>query len=202
MIRINLLPYRAAKKKENIRRQVSIYLLSIVVAMLLVYAYNSSLKSKIDKISADIVSTQAQVTKYKKINQEIAEIKKKLELLERKIQVIRSLERDRKVPVQTMDDLYRLLVQKRMWYTKIEERVQNIKINGIAIDNQTVADFMTRVEKTDSYQDVRLAAIKQQKLQGQDLQLKQFEVNFSRKVQADPANPAQKSQKNPRGAKQ
>jgi type IV pilus assembly protein PilN len=202
MIRINLLPYRAAKKKENIRRQVSIYLLSIVVVMLLVYAYNSSLKSKIVKITADISATKDQVTKYKKINQEIAEIKKKLELLDRKIEVIQSLERDRKVPVQTMDDLYRLLVQKRMWYTKIEDRVQNIKVNGIAIDNQTVADFMTRVEKTETYQNVRLAAIKQQKLQGQDMRLKQFEVNFSRKTQTGSANPANKNQTNPRGARQ
>ena len=180
MIRINLLPYRAAKKKENIRRQVSIFLLSVVGIVLLVFWYNSSLKSKIDTITANIASTQAQVAKYKKINKEIDEIKKTLELLERKIQVIESLESDRKLPVKTMDDLYTLLVQKRMWYTKIEDRQQSIRVNGIALDNQTVADYMTRVEKSDNYQNVRLAAIKQHKLQGQEMRLKQFEVNFSR----------------------
>lgn len=190
MIRINLLPYRAAKKKENVRRQVSIFLLSIVVVALLIYVYNSSLKNKINKITADITTTQSQVAKYQKINKEIDEIKKKLDLLNRKIEVIQSLERDRKVPVQTMDDLYQLLVQKRMWYTKIEDWTQNIKVNGIAIDNQTVADFMTRVEKSDNYQNVRLAAIKQYKLQGQDLRLKQFEVNFSRQIQTGPSNQA------------
>jgi type IV pilus assembly protein PilN len=180
MIRINLLPYRAAKKKENIRRQVSIFLLSVVVVALLVFWFNSSLKDKIKTITANITATQAQVAKYKKINKEIDEIKKTLELLERKIQVIESLESDRKLPVKTMDDLYTLLVQKRMWYTKIEDREQFIKVNGIALDNQTVADFMTRVEKSDNYQNVRLAAIKQHKLQGQEMRLKQFEVNFSR----------------------
>ena len=202
MIRINLLPYRAAKKKENVRRQVSIFLLSIVVVVLLVYMYNASLKSKINKITATIAATKAQVAKYQKINKEIDEIKKKLELLNRKIEVIESLERDRKVPVQTMDDLYQLLVQKRMWYTKIEDRAQNIKVNGIAIDNQTVADFMTRVEKSDNYQNVRLAAIKQHKLQGQDLRLKQFEVNFSRQTQAGPGNQAPTGRTNPKGARQ
>ena len=180
MIRINLLPYRAAKKKENIRRQVSIFLLSVVVVSLLVYWYNSSLNNKIDTIRTDISNTQAQVAKYKKINQEITEIKKKLDLLERKIQVIKSLEADRKVPVQTMDGLYQLLVQKRMWYTRIEHTGQNIKVNGIALDNQTVADYMTRVEKSDSFQSVRLAAIKRHKFQGQEMNLKQFEVNFAR----------------------
>jgi type IV pilus assembly protein PilN len=202
MIRINLLPYRAAKKKENIRRQVSIFLLSIVAVALLVYVYNASLNNKIEKISADITSTQAQVTKYKKINEEIAEIKKKLDLLNRKIEVIESLERDRKVPVQTMDDLYQLLVQKRMWYTKIEDQAQNIKVNGIAIDNQTVADYMTRVEKSDNYQNVRLAAIKQHKLQGQDLRLKQFEVTFSRQVETGPGNQAPTGRNKPKGARQ
>lgn len=202
MIRINLLPYRAAKKKENVRRQVSIFLLSIVGVVLLIYMYNSSLKGKINTINADISATQAQVAKYKKINQEIAEIKKKLDLLNRKIEVIQSLESDRKVPVQTMDDLYQLLVQKRMWYTKIEDRAQNIKVNGIAIDNQTVADFMTRVEKSDNYQNVRLAAIKQHKLQGQEMRLKQFEVNFSRQTQAGPGNQAQPGRTNPKGARQ
>ena len=179
MIRINLLPYRVAKKKENIRRQVSIFLLSIVGVVLLVYLYNSYLNSKIDNITATIASTKAQVAKYQKINQEIAEIKKKLEVLNRKIEVIESLERDRKVPVQTLDDLYKLLVQKRMWYTKIED-LGDIKVNGIALDNQTVADFMTRVEKSDKYTNVRLAAIKQEKAKGQEMSLKQFEVRFSR----------------------
>jgi type IV pilus assembly protein PilN len=177
-------------------------MLSIVVVALLVYVYNSSLKTKINKISADIATTQAQVAKYKKINEEIAEIKKKLDLLNRKIEVIQSLERDRKVPVQTLDDLYKLLVQKRMWYTKIEDRQQTIKVNGIAIDNQTVADYMTRVEKSDNYQNVRLAAIKQHKLQGQDVRLKQFEVNFSRQTQAGQTNPSQKGRTKPKGARQ
>ncbi len=179
MIRINLLPYRAAKKKENIRRQVSIFLLSIVGVALLVYLYNSSLNKKIDRLTATIASTRAQVEKYQKINKEIAEIKKKLEVLNRKIDVIEQLERDRKVPVQTLDDLYQLLVQKRMWYTRIED-LGDIKVNGIALDNQTVADYMTRVEKSEKYTNVRLAAIKQQQIKGQEMSLKQFEVQFSR----------------------
>jgi type IV pilus assembly protein PilN len=89
-----------------------------------------------------------------------------------------------------------------MWYTKIEERTENIKVNGIAIDNQTVADFMTRVEKSDNYENVRLAAIKQHKLQGQDLRLKQFEVNFSRQTQPGPSNEAPTRRTKPKGARQ
>jgi len=181
MIRINLLPYRAAKKKENIRRQVSIFFLSIVVILLLVFWHNSYLGGRIESINKEIANTREQVAKYKKINDEIAEIKKKLAVLDRKIDVISSLEADRKVPVENLDGLYELLVEKRMWYTTIEESSNSFKLSGIAIDNQTVADFMTRIEKSDSFENVRLATIKQYKMQKNDLKLKEFDINFSRK---------------------
>ena len=68
-----------------------------------------------------------------------------------------------------------------MWYTQIEEKGADFKLSGIALDNQTVADFMTRIEKSDRFQDVRLASIKQHKIQDNDLKLKQFDLNFSKK---------------------
>jgi type IV pilus assembly protein PilN len=181
MIRINLLPYRAARKKENIRIQVNVFLGSVFIVILLVGWYNSYLNGRINRLNAEISSTREQVAKYKKINDEITEIKKKLDVLDRKIKVIQSLEADRKAPVQNMDSLYQLLVEKRMWYTQIEEKGDTFKLSGIALDNHTVADYMTRIEKSERFQNVKLASIKQYTLQGKDLKLKQFEVNFQRK---------------------
>ncbi len=181
MIRINLLPYRAARKKENIRIQVNVFLGSLVILCGLIFLGNSYLKGRVNGLKGEIASTREQVTKYQQINQEIAEIKKKLDLLNRKIEVINSLERDRKAPVRNLDEIYRLVVEKRMWYTQLEEKGQTLKISGIALDNQTVADYMTRVEKSENFMNVRLATIKQHKLQQNDLSLKQFDVNFDKK---------------------
>jgi type IV pilus assembly protein PilN len=181
MIRINLLPYRAARKKENIRIQVNVFLGSVFIVILLVGWYNSYLGGRIKALNREISSTRERVAKYKKINDEITEIKKKLDVLDRKIKVIQSLEADRKAPVQNLDSLYNLLVEKRMWYTQIQEKGDTFKLNGIALDNHTVADYMTRIEKSERFQNVQLAAIKQYTLQGKELKLKQFEVNFQRK---------------------
>ncbi|MDA8142035.1 MAG: PilN domain-containing protein [Desulfobacteraceae bacterium] len=182
MIRINLLPYRAARKKENVRYQFSVYIGSVFLACLLVFWINMYFSGKIKDLNSEIANTQAQVAKYQEINKEIAEIKKNLTLLEKKIEVIQSLQRDRKDPVKNLDSLYQLLVEKRMWYTQIEESGETYKVSGVAIDNQTVADYMTRIERSDRFQTVRLASIKQYKLQGkEDLSLKQFDVNFQKK---------------------
>ena len=75
MIRINLLPYRAARKKENIRIQVNIFLGSLLIIALLVFVFNSHLKGKVNHLNAEISSTQAQLVKYQQINKEIDEIK-------------------------------------------------------------------------------------------------------------------------------
>jgi type IV pilus assembly protein PilN len=184
MIRINLLPYRAARKKENIRIQVNVFLGSVFIVILLVVWANAFLGGKIEDLNSEITSTREQVAKYKKINQEIAEIKKKLEVLDRKIKVIESLQAGRKAQVQNLDSLYQLLVEKRMWYNQIEERGDRFSLKGIALDNHTVADFMTRVEKSDRFQNVRLSTIRQYELKGKDLKLKQFEVNFQSKSEA------------------
>lgn len=182
MIRINLLPYRAARKKENIRFQVNVFIGSVVFLLLLIFWYNALLNGNIKDLNGEISSTKEQVAKYQEINKEIAEIKSTLALLEKKIEVITSLERDRKSPVQNLDGIYQLLVEKRMWYSQIEEKGDTFKISGVAIDNQTVADYMTRIEKSERFQNVRLAAIKQYKLQGkEDMSLKQFDVNFQKK---------------------
>ena len=177
MIRINLLPFRAARKKENIRRQLSVFLLSLVLVLILAGWFNYLLSSKIKTLNKDIQATQAQVDKYNKINKEIAEIKKKLDLLNKKIEVIESLDLTRKAPVELLDDMSRLTVEKRMWLTGLEEKSGKVKVVGIAVDNPTVAEYMTRIETSKKYLDVKLLSISQDtSIKG--LTLKTFSISF------------------------
>ena len=67
MIRINLLPYRAKKRVENIRRQVSVFLLSFSVIIVGMFYYNVTLNNKIDELN----------NKVDEINTEIAKVEKK-----------------------------------------------------------------------------------------------------------------------------
>jgi type IV pilus assembly protein PilN len=180
MIRINLLPFRAARKKENIRRQVSIFLLSLVLVLIVAFWVNYMLSRKIDTLNEQIKTTQAQVDKYNKINKEIQEIKKKLDLLNKKIDVIQSLDLTRKAPVELLDDISRLTVEKRMWLTGLKEKAGKIEVVGIAVDNPTVAEYMTRIEASQKYIGVKLLSINQDdSIKG--LNLKSFGISFQKK---------------------
>lgn len=177
MIRINLLPFRAARKKENIRRQVSICLLSVVLVVIVASWLNYLLSSKIDTIDKQIKDTKTQVEKYNKINQEIAEIKQKLDILNKKIEVIKSLDLTRKAPVELLADMSKFVVEKQMWLTSIEEKSGEIKVVGIALDNPTIAEYMTRLQASKKYVDVKLMSINQD-TSIKDLTLKRFEIRF------------------------
>ncbi len=177
MIRINLLPFRAARKKENIRRQVSIFLLSLVFVVIVAAWFNYLLSGKIESLSRQVAETKAQVEKYNKINQEIAEIKKKLAILNQKIEVIKSLDLTRKAPVELLADMSKLVIEKRMWLTGLEEKSGNVKIVGIALDNPTIAEYMTRIETSLKYVGVKLLSINQD-TSVKGLILKNFEIKF------------------------
>jgi type IV pilus assembly protein PilN len=73
----------------------------------------------------------------------------------------------------------RLAVEKRMWLTGLEERSGQVKVVGIALDNPTIAEYMTRVESSPHYVDVRLLSINQDtSIKG--LQLKRFNISFQK----------------------
>ena len=47
MIRINLLPFRAARKQENIRRQITIFGTSVLMVVLALIYFNGTMNDKI-----------------------------------------------------------------------------------------------------------------------------------------------------------
>jgi len=179
MIRINLLPFRAARKKENIRRQISIFLLSFFLVMVLLVFYNMRLSAKIDHLKGRIEVTKKEVEKYRKITRQIEEIKRKLAILEKKIEVIKKLESNRFEPVQILQTMSEKIIEKRMWFTGFSDKPGSLLINGIALDNQTVADFMVRLEGTGLFSAVDLSKIEKQVVRGSGL--KRFQISCTKK---------------------
>ncbi|MGD8470228.1 MAG: PilN domain-containing protein [Desulfobacterales bacterium] len=190
MIRINLLPFRTERKKENVRRQVSLFLLSLVLVLLVLFYYNFSLNSKIGKLNKRIETTNNELTKYNKINKEIARIKKNLEVLQKKMAVIEQLESDRYAPVILMDTMTQVLVSKRMWFTNLSVSDTKVDITGIALDEKTVADFMVRLQDSGLFSNVELKSVKRTQVEKSNL--KSFKVVCTKVPPQQPKQPRKK----------
>ena len=196
MIRINLLPYRAARKKENIRRQIGIFFFSLLVVVAALLFYNMRLQHKIDVLNAKIAENKTILAKYENQAKEVDRIKKAFNNLEKKTKVINNLETKRNDAVFLMDNMTKLVAEntlipesnslsdkdntpvKRLWFTNFEAKGNKISIKGIAMDNKTVADFMTRLERSKLYKNVNLKTLKQQKTS--KLNLKSFDIDCNK----------------------
>ncbi|MFO7964932.1 MAG: PilN domain-containing protein [Desulfobacterales bacterium] len=180
MIRINLLPFRAARKKENIRRQISIFSLSLVLILLALFLINSLLAGKINALNEQIRQTKSEIEKYAKINDEIQRIKSEIAILKKKIKVIKDLEANRTEPVKLLDAMTGLVVPNRMWFTDFESMGPNVHITGIALDNQTVADFMVRLENSNLFDVVNLNTLKHVKYQ--QIDMKSYHITCNKAI--------------------
>jgi type IV pilus assembly protein PilN len=125
------------------------------------------LTSRVDTVKQQLKTKQ-------KAAQEVDKIKKELELLELKVGAIKTIKLRRRKPVQLLDTMTQTVVPKRMWFTSFNADNTTVRINGIALDQKTVADFMIRLERCSLFSGVSLSTLKHIQMQG--LGLKSFEI--------------------------
>lgn len=175
MIRINLLPVRAARKKENIRRQVSIFFLCIVFGLSVMVYLTISMSHKVSAINDDIEEVQADLKQYEDKAQRVKKIKGDLKKLEDKMDIIVKLEADRTGPVRFMDELTGFVTPEKIWLTSLSEVQGSLNLSGIAADNKVVADFMTSLEASPVFENVDLVSSKQINMK-QGKKFKEFSI--------------------------
>ncbi|MDH3355894.1 MAG: PilN domain-containing protein [Desulfobacteraceae bacterium] len=192
MIRINLLPYRESRKKESVLRQISIFLAVFFMLFVILICYNIWLGKKIDDLNTKIKNTKIMLAQAETKSKKVDHIKKELEKLGHKTDVIKSIERNRRAPVILLENMTQMVAEKtsistrdtaaendnkpvkRLWFNSFETSGGKVKIQGIALDNKTIADFMSRLEESKFYNKVNLKTIRQQEIN--KLNLKHFEI--------------------------
>jgi len=219
MIKINLLPFRAARSKELINRQIFTFIGTLIIVTGLLVLGHTWISKMVKGKQIEVDNIKQQVAKFEAINKEINEIKRQLDLLQKKTEVINNLEKNRRHAVHTMEVMTDEVLEGRMWLTSLETKVteqkpppskegkkgktkskkpqpppvplppiKSVSLQGLALDNKTVADFMTRLEqakpKTDIggqaslFSRVKLKTLKKHLLES-GLNLKQFNLDLT-----------------------
>ncbi|NOY70385.1 MAG: PilN domain-containing protein [Deltaproteobacteria bacterium] len=185
MIRINLLPFRAARSKENIRRQVSVFLLSLSLLIVVLVGINIILGKKVNSSESRLASIKQEVRVYEKKAAKVEEFKKQLDALNKKIEVVDQLKTHRKEPPQLLSAFTEMVVPGRMQITKLELNGDNFDIGGVALDNETIAVFMKRIERSKRFKSVVLTSSRQARQFNVDM--KQFGIKCKMAMKNDKA---------------
>ncbi|WP_022667262.1 PilN domain-containing protein [Desulfospira joergensenii] len=191
MIRVNLLPFRLERKKENIRRQVSIFFLLILFSALVLVWYTLSVDRTIRETRQQTEVVKGQITKYKKKADRVTLIKKQLKILENKLQIVESLKTRRKDQLDLLEILPGQIVPGRMWIESLKSDAASVVITGISFDNPTIADFMKNLEASSRFSQINLKRSKIKKM-GNDVMLKSFELVCMKKVSQPQGNDTKK----------
>ena len=195
MIKINLLPFRIARKKENIRKQISIFLLFIILAVAALFWYTTVINKQISSYKEKTTQVNSQIAKYKEKANRVAQIKKDLEILEDKLKIVATLKSQRKKQLQLFDGMTQLIIPTRMWLESFKTNASSVTIKGVAFDNPTIADFMEELENSSLFSAVDLKTAKIKKFKN-DVMLKSFELLCTKEVfKEDPKEGQKKNSK-------
>jgi len=175
MIKINLLPFRVARKKENIRRQISVFLLLILLTVVALFWYTQVINKQITAVKEKTKQVNYQISKYKEKANRVAKIKKDLKALKKKLEIISSLKKQRRKQLILFDGMIDLLIPGRMWLESFKTDENKVTLKGVAFDNPTIADFMKKLEKSSLFSEVDLKTAKMKKFKD-GVMLKSFEL--------------------------
>jgi type IV pilus assembly protein PilN len=156
MIRINLLPFRAARKRENIRRQVTIYFGLVAITILAVGYYSMYFINKASDLKDDEKKIQDELVTYQKELNEMKGLENKIKQVKVKLDVIKELEKGKIGPVLLLSDIADSVPKDKLWLTAYSESKGDLSLTGTAMDNETIAVFMKNLENTEQINTVDL----------------------------------------------
>ncbi len=173
MIKINLIGDKSSSD-FNAHFQVAIFCLSVSILIVLGWTYSAHLDYEVAYLRQSDGIIRAQLADLKKQTKTVRDLEKKREALRSKLSVIDDLKKRKVGPVKVLDQLNSAIPEKS-WLLEVRDKGGTLRIDGLALDNQTIADFIKELEKSDLFKRVDLLEARQEDIRG--VKMKHFAVS-------------------------
>ncbi|MDD2465752.1 MAG: PilN domain-containing protein [Desulfobulbus sp.] len=157
MIQINLLPVREIKKRARAKKQIiisSVSFFGLIVLLVLIAWYQNGIIADLNSQNTKI---QKEKTKFQEVVNQIKKIDEEKALLDTRIKVIKTLKQESSLTVHVLDEIANLTPSNRMWLKSLSQSASQLSLNGMALDDQTIAKFMDDLEASRYIKNVHLA---------------------------------------------
>jgi type IV pilus assembly protein PilN len=155
MIKINLLQVRKEKKKIGIRKEIIVLILSLVLLFVGLFLVQWKANKDKEETLAQISNTKKEITYYKSLTTEVNKAKEAQRILQDKLNVINTLRKQKSGPAKVLDELS-IDKPERVYFESVKKDGSKLGIEGIALDDETVANFMTNLRKSKLFKNVDL----------------------------------------------
>jgi type IV pilus assembly protein PilN len=174
MIRINLIRGKRKKRKEfNVD---ALYLLLPIIVIVGVLLFHRSVAGKIEDLNTGIRRANVEVARLKKQIGEVESFKARKAELQQKVDVISNLQKGRNAPVKIFEVLSASIPEK-CWIDHLAIKGERVELKGIALNNYTIANFMTALGQSGRFRDVVLGSADQTTVS--NMKLVKFGLTFN-----------------------
>jgi type IV pilus assembly protein PilN len=163
-----------------------------VVFVLVVMAYYyMKLSTTLSNLRKEEQQIRVELAGYKKTIERINNLEKKIAEIRKKLDVIKDLEKKKTGPVLLLDQIAMAVPKEKLWLTSLDEKNGKLTLNGTAMDNETVAVFMTNLENSElitavDLKSTRLRSLPKYKLSVSDFSLECTTYAFKQEETAGP----------------
>ena len=176
MIRINLLPHRAEKRRARQAQFIALCVISILLAGVVIGAVHAAISARIDYQES---RNQYLKTETAKLDRQIAQIRKLRQqtkaLLARK-EVVENLQSTRSDVVHLMDQMLHILPEG-VYLASIKQQGNKIHLVGYAQSNARVSTLMRAIDDSPWLDTPKLVEIHATSKNG--ARVNQFSLNFN-----------------------
>lgn len=175
MIRINLLPYRAERRRARNRQFGIVAALTAALGVVVWFAGHTVLAGRIEHQETRNDYLKKQIAVLDKQIAEIKTLKTQIQALLARKEVVEKLQSNRTEVVHLLDQLVRI-VPEGVYFTRLKQTGNNLSLTGYAQSSARVSTLMRNIEDSPWLGEPQLVEIKAEQVG--KLRLNQFTLNF------------------------
>jgi type IV pilus assembly protein PilN len=171
MIKINLLLTRKEKKRAGIRKEFIV----LIVSVALLFVSFIIIQSQLDKVKeeklAQISKTKKEIDDQKTQIKEINQAKESQKNFQDRLNAINSLRKGKSISARLLDEIS-IAKPEKIQLESLKKEGTKLGIEGVALDDETVANLMTNLRKSKVFKNVDLIVSEQ--IEQNKIRLKRF----------------------------
>ena len=156
MIHINLLPQKV--RKEVFKSDLILFALLLVIAVVLSAAIYMANATTIAHLKNDVARTKASISSMEKFYKEYLALEKQKKELTARISLIEKIKEGRALAARILFDLP-TLVKESVWLKRFKKDEERFDLEGRALENESIADFVERLSKIPYAKEVELKSV-------------------------------------------
>jgi type IV pilus assembly protein PilN len=183
MVKINLLKSgrpKREKKRRSVQMEAAVGLIVILLSAGGCGYLWVSLSHELEAYERDKSDKEKQLASLKEKTKQLSEFEQKKKSLEDKNRIIDQLKRDQGGPVKALDYVSQSLEPLKIWLVRLHAKGNELEVEGRALTNDDVVEFVSNLKKTDYFSQVRLLETRS----GLEAKITvyQFRVNLTQKA--------------------